>query len=152
MFVKVSTHFCCTEEELWKEITKQESLRFVASPVLTFVPLNRKSFSGKWEEGGVYSFRLYLFSFIPLGSHTIQLVKADRKQNTIESCESGLLVPVWNHRISFNETKPGMVSYRDEIEIQAKLLTPFVFLFTHIFYRHRQRRWKKLLKGNSTDG
>jgi hypothetical protein len=53
---------------------------------------------------------------------------------------------VWNHNISFREVGPGKVSYADEIEIQAGWLTPAIWLFAHLFYRHRQRRWKVLLK------
>jgi len=40
----------------------------------------------------------------------------------------------------------GKVSYTDEIEIQAGWLTPVIWLFAHIFYRHRQRRWKVMMK------
>jgi len=38
------------------------------------------------------------------------------------------------------------VSYTDEIEIQAGWLTPGIWLFAQLFYRHRQRRWKALLR------
>lgn len=34
----------------------------------------------------------------------------------------------------------------DEIEIKAGWLTIFIWLFVQLFYHHRQRRWKILLK------
>ena len=95
--------------------------------------------------------KLYFLKLIPLGWHTIRLVKMDKKTNTISSQESGLLAQVWNHNISFREVGSGKVSYTDEIEIQAGCLTPAIWLFAHIFYRYRQRRWKVLLKKNSTE-
>lgn len=146
MFVRISTHFNCTTSKLWEKISRPESLEFIASPILAFVSTSPEALNSDWRVGQNYSFKLYFFKFIPLGWHTIQIMQIDRNQNTISSHERGLLVPVWNHTISFREIKPGLVSYSDEIEIWAKWLSPFVWLFAHIFYRHRQRRWKILLQ------
>lgn len=79
-------------------------------------------------------------------------MKIDKETNTISSHESGLLARVWNHDISFHEVAPGVVSYTDEIEIQAGWLTPAIWLFAHLFYRHRQRRWKVLLSQKTQSG
>jgi hypothetical protein len=38
----------------------------------------------------------------------------------------------------------GTCRYSDEIEIDAGLLTPLVWLFARVFYGHRQRRWQKV--------
>ncbi|MFO7859839.1 MAG: hypothetical protein R6U41_01320 [Desulfosalsimonas sp.] len=46
----------------------------------------------------------------------------------------------------FHEVYPGTVHYTDKIEISAGLLSPLIWLFAHVFYRHRQRRWKLLLE------
>jgi hypothetical protein len=146
MFARISTRLACTESELWKHISRPASLQFVASPVLAFVPVEPGVLDSEWEVGRDYPLKLYFLNFLPLGLHTIQLVKVDRDHNIISSHERGLLAPVWNHNISFQEIKPGLVSYTDEIEIRAGWLTPFIWLFAHGFYRHRQRRWKVLLK------
>jgi hypothetical protein len=148
MFARISTQLACTESELWEKISKPESLQFVASPLLSFAPLEPGVLDSEWEVGREYLLKLYLLKFIPLGRHSIKIVKVDRDQSTILSRESGLLAPVWNHNISFQEIKPGLVIYADEIEVQAGLLTPFIWLFAHVFYRHRQRRWKVLLQNN----
>ncbi len=146
MFARISTRLNCTESELWKRIRKPESLQFLASPIITFVPISPEILNDKWELDQSYLFKLYLLKLIPLGLHTIKLVKIDQNQNIISSRESSLLVPVWNHSISFKEIKPGLVSYSDEIEIWARWVTPFVWLFAHVFYRYRQRRWRILLQ------
>lgn len=146
MLARISAHLACTEGELWQHIGRPASLQFVASPVLAFVPIELGVLDGEWEVGRNYRLKLYLFKWIPLGSHTIQLVKVDRGQNVISSRERGLLAPVWNHDITFHEVSPGLVSYTDEIEIRAGWLTPFIWLFAQVFYRHRQRRWKILLE------
>ncbi|MBN2003783.1 MAG: hypothetical protein JXA21_10535 [Anaerolineae bacterium] len=57
------------------------------------------------------------------------------------------MVRVWNHTIRFHPLGTEQLRYTDAIEIEAGLLTVFVWAFAHLFYRHRQRRWKKLLAG-----
>jgi hypothetical protein len=146
MFARISTQLACTENQLWQKIVKPESLRFVASPILAFVPIEPGVLDRDWEIGRNYALKLYLLNFIPLGRHIIQLVIVDRQKNFISSRENGLLVPVWNHNITFQEIKPGLVNYTDEIEIRAGWLTPLIWFFAHLFYRHRQRRWKVLLR------
>ncbi|MFO7705424.1 MAG: hypothetical protein R6V43_09860, partial [Halopseudomonas sp.] len=102
-----------------------------------------------WVVGKTYALRLSLFGFLPAGEHRITLASIDREANLIESKESGLLSPVWNHTIRFHPLGEGKLHYTDEIEIQAGLLTGIVWAFAHLFYRHRQRRWKKLLRSKS---
>jgi len=145
--VCISTYFSCSEEELWSKIASPKSLQYVAAPILRFVPCRTDSFSDEWQEGPIYDLNLYLFHVIPLGRHRIKILKADKKANTIVSKESGLFAPVWNHTISFHQCGSREVSYKDRIEIEAGLLTPLICIFARFFYRHRQRRWKRLLTG-----
>ena len=152
MRVRITTHFSCTEEELWEKIIQPASLQFVASPVLSFKPLDENALPDEWQVDTPYRLRLQFLGFIPLGEHTIRLAEMNRETNTIHSRESGQLATVWNHDISFRETEPGTVRYTDEIEIRAGWLTPAVALFAHLFYRHRQRRWKVLLNRVNSDG
>ncbi len=146
MIARIRTILPCTESQLWQKISQPTSLQYVASPILGFVPARGDELTGQWRVGCTYRLKLYFLKLIPLGWHTIRLLKMDKKTNTISSQESGLLAQVWNHNISFREVASGKVSYTDEIEIQAGWLTPAIWLFAHLFYRHRQRRWKVLLK------
>jgi hypothetical protein len=145
MIARISTHLPCSETELWQKIIEPASLQHVASPILSFVPEHEGDLSGEWQTGTPYPLKLYFLKFIPLGRHTITLVEIDKETNTIVSVESGRLANVWNHTIRFREVTPGRLLYTDEIEIEAGWLTPVIWLFAQIFYRHRQRRWKVLL-------
>ena len=148
MIARISTRLVCSEAELWQELVDPRSLQFVASPILRFVPAEQGGLPPEWRVGPAYLLKLYLLGVVPLGRHTIRLVEIDKDKNTITSHESGLVARVWNHTISFQEMAPGLVSYTDQIEIQAGWLTPAVWLFAQVFYRHRQRRWKVLLRQN----
>ena len=146
MIARISTYLSCSDEQLWEKIMDPKSLQFVASPILKFIPVGKNIFEKEWELNRDYVLKLYLFGFLPLGNHTIRLINIDRSENKIESTESGLLARVWNHTILFQETEQNRVHYMDIIEFKAGLLTPVILGFAHLFYRHRQRRWRKLLK------
>ena len=146
MIARISTYLPCSNEQLWAKIVQPKSLQFVASPILKFIPIGKISFDKEWEVKRDYVLKLYLFGFLPLGNHTIRLINIDRSENKIESTESGLLARVWNHTIQFQEIEENRIYYTDTIEIKAGLLTPMIWSFAQLFYRHRQRRWRKLLK------
>jgi hypothetical protein len=146
MLARISTILDCTEKQFWDRIIKPESLRFVAAPLLRFEPLVAGELAGEWIVDKTYVVRLSFLGFLPLGQHRIKIVTIDRGTNTIESQESGSLARVWNHTMRFHPSGAGQLRYTDEIEIKAGLLTIFVWAFAHLFYRHRQRRWKELLK------
>lgn len=145
MLARISTVFDCTAEQLWDKIVRPESLRFVAAPLLHFEPLVAGELDGEWIIGKTYVMRLSSLGFLPLGQHRIKVLTLDRAANIIESQESGSLARVWNHTIRFQPSGAGQLHYTDEIEIEAGVLTVFVWAFAHLFYRHRQRRWKVLL-------
>jgi len=144
MIATISTFFDFTAEELWNKIIDPKSLQFVAAPLLIFKPLVNSHLDAKWELNKIYELKLYFCYFIPLGSHKIQLVKIDKTNNIIISNESGTLSPVWNHTITFKNER-NKLKYTDQIEIKAGRRSFFIWLFAHFFYRHRQRRWKKLM-------
>ena len=146
MLARISTTFDCTAEQLWDEISRPASLRFVAAPLLHFEPLVTDELDSDWVVGKTYALQLSLFGFLPAGEHRITLASIDRKANLIESKESGTLSRIWNHTIRFHPLENGKLHYTNEIEIQAGRLTGVIWAFAHLFYRHRQRRWKKLLR------
>jgi hypothetical protein len=146
MLARISTVLDCTETQFWDRILKPESLQFVAAPLLCFEPLVAGELAGEWIVDKTYVVRLSFLGFLPLGQHRIKIVTIDRATNTIESQESGSLARVWNHTMRFYPIGAGQLRYTDEIEIKAGMLTIFIWAFAHLFYRHRQRRWKELLK------
>lgn len=149
MLARISTTFDATAEQLWEAISRPASLRFVAAPLLQFEPLVAGELDDAWVVGKTYALRLSLFGLLPAGEHRITLATIDREANLIESKESGALAPVWNHTIRFNAVGASKLQYTDEIEIQAGLRTGVIWAFAHLFYRHRQRRWKRLLRSKT---
>ncbi|MCG8568230.1 MAG: hypothetical protein MI747_24440 [Desulfobacterales bacterium] len=147
MKATISTRIRVNGDEMWGELQKISSLVHVARPLLSFKTRGDESMPGKWTIGEEYGFRLFLFGWIPLGEHFIQLEEVSRTEGRIVSRERGDMTPVWNHTILLEDGEGESLAYTDEIEIKAGILTPFIWAFAHVFYRHRQRRWKLLLEG-----
>jgi len=145
MIARISTTLPCNTDDFWDIIIKPNSLQYVTSPVIKFKPIDHQSLESDWIPNKLYILQIYLFNIIPLGNHNIELKEIDRSKNIIKSEETGLLARVWNHTITFSPSGKNEIHYVDEIEIQAGILTPVIWTFAHLFYRHRQRRWKKLL-------
>lgn len=145
MIARISTIMRTNEDRMWQELQKVSSLMYVASPILKFRPQKGYSLPDKWIIGTEYKLRISSFGIIPLGNHFIRLVELNQETKRIVSNEHGMLTRVWNHTITFNEIDDQTIRYTDEIEIEAGIMTLFIWLFAHIFYRHRQRKWKALL-------
>lgn len=144
MKAKISTVIKTSENQMWEELQKVSSLMYVASPILKFKPQKGHSVPEKWVLGTEYKLKLSLFGIFPLGDHFIKLVELNKEENLIISIEHGNLTKAWNHIIKFNAIDDQTIEYTDEIEINAGILTILIWLFAHIFYRHRQSKWKKL--------
>lgn len=124
-------------------LTNLETLQFIASPYAKFTPIGDKE-KIIWEEGKTFSFRFKMFSYIPYGTHTIKVI--DFNKDEIYTNESNTHVPVWNHRIKLIDNGNGTTDYSDEVEIDAGWKTFIVWCWACCFYRHRQKKWIKLIK------
>ncbi|MFW6327516.1 MAG: hypothetical protein ACOC2F_04315 [Bacteroidota bacterium] len=145
MIASISTVMNTTPEGLWNKIRKPKSLQYVAAPILSFLPQEDTDLSEDWQLDKEYKLKLYMLKFIALGEHRIVLKKMDIASNEIESNEYGKLAKVWNHTMRWKSINSKQIEYTDIIEIKAGLLTVFIWLFAHTYYRYRQRRWKSLL-------
>lgn len=145
MRVLVESTFPAPPDRVWQALRQTATLRHVAAPLIRFRPAEPGGLPAEWDEGSEARLRLYLFGIVPLGRHHIRVVAVDRARGEIRSEESGRLVPVWNHVIRVAPAGGSQSRYADEVELRAGLRTPFVWAFAQLFYRHRQRRWKRLL-------
>lgn len=89
---------------------------------------------------------MLLLGFIPLGWQNIVIEKPlPDKAWALRDNGSGGMVSVWDHHI-FVAPEGSGTRYTDEVRVEAGLLTPFVVLFTHLLYRYRQYRWRRLVR------
>ena len=139
----IQSVFECPPEKVWGKLQTIALLREVTWPVMSFRPLTPGGEPECWTQGSDFQCRLYLFGIIPLGKHTISFERIDPAAREIQSREHSAMVRRWDHLIRVRPTPEGHTLYSDEVEIEAGLLTPLIFAFAQIFYRHRQRRWRQ---------
>lgn len=130
-------------DTIFRLLTDLKTLQYIAFPYAKFVPVDAEQ-DIKWKEGETFSFRFKMFSLIPYGTHTIHVI--DFKKNGIYTNETNTHVPIWNHRIVLKDNGNGTTDYSDEVEISAGWKTIIVWRWASAFYRHRQKKWMKLLK------
>ena len=135
--------FPAAEKTVFAKLKELNTLQYIAKPYAAFLPEHGQE-NIVWEENAVFSFRFKLFGFIPLGTHTINVISFS-ESGGIYTHEHNPHVPIWNHRIIIEQIDQNKTRYTDEIEIDAGWKTPFVYLWAKAFYAHRQRKWIKLL-------
>jgi len=142
--VCVGTCFSASVDVVWEKLQRIDTLQYIAAPYATFKPVGNTTLV--WGEGNILKFHLKLFGFISFGIHTICVKQFDKTALVIFTNESNKFVPIWNHRIVLQKTNnDGMINYSDEVEIYAGWKTPIVVLWCKLFYKHRQKKWLKLL-------
>jgi hypothetical protein len=149
MLVRVSTRLPIPADVAWDTVQRVDTLRYVTRGLLGFrmdgaVP-------ERLFQGDTYRLRLLFFGVLPAWRHEIHVVSVDQSAHEIRTEERGGPVRTWRHRIAVDGEGWGATRYLDEIEVAAGPLTALVWLYAQVFYRYRQRRWRRLarkLQGN----
>ncbi|MEM8862779.1 MAG: hypothetical protein AAGD96_31090 [Chloroflexota bacterium] len=143
MKIKLQSTLNCSAEAAWEEVKKVSLLQYVASPLVKFFPHDPAVFPKYWKEHETSVVLFRVFGLIPLGKHALYFEKIDGKTRELQTREKSFLLHKWDHLISITEEN-GQTIYTDEVEFSSGVLTPLVWLFAQTFYRHRQRRWRRL--------
>jgi hypothetical protein len=146
MKVRLETKLPVPAEAAFAAVTTPRLLEHVAAPLLRFRPLDPPAFPDRWTPGR-YRVAMRAFGLVPLGRQWIEIsfLEPDAEgARGVRDNGSGDLVRVWDHLIRIRRLDGESCLYRDEVEVKAGLLTPFIWAFAQLFYRHRQRRWRAL--------
>ncbi len=139
MNLSVSSVFPAGRETIFAKLQEIATLRYICAPIAKFTPLDERHI---WAAGARFTFNLHVMG-IGFGVHTIEVDEFDRER--ISTREHNKNVPVWNHIITLEEQSDGHTIYTDMVEVRAGWKTVFIWLWANVFYRHRQRKWRKLL-------
>ncbi len=143
MKIKIQTTLNCSPDAAWREVKKVSLLQYVARPLVAFSPVYPTAFPEYWPEHETVIVNFKIFNLIPFGRHSLDMEKIDDKERKLQTREKSHVLKKWDHLIHIT-SKDGKTVYTDEVEFDAGILTPVVWIFANIFYRHRQRRWNKL--------
>jgi hypothetical protein len=143
----VQTKLSCAANQAWDRVQTFSLLREVCWPLVTLRPgAGETAIPERWEPGATISLRPRLFGMIPIGTRVLHWEKVDAAAREMQTREYDPLIRRWDHRIHVEPVGSGSCRYTDDVEIDAGVLTLPVWLFAQLFYRHRQRRWKRVAK------
>ena len=74
--VTVTSDFHSNIENIWDKIQDIDTLREICKPKASFIACDDSPI--QWKEGKTFVFKMYLHGFLPVGSHTINVVKMDK--------------------------------------------------------------------------
>jgi hypothetical protein len=148
MRVFVESRYPCDADLVWSTVQTPALHREVCAPLMAMCPLPGEIFPERWRAGETIRCRLYLFGILPLGTHTIDFERIDPEARVIQSHESGVMAKRWDHLIRVRPDSEGAGGcwYSDEVEIEAGWRTFLIWVFASVFYRHRQRRWRRVVQ------
>ena len=144
MRVSIQSLLPCSADAAWEAVQTFRLLEEVAAPLISLHPLPGEEAPLRWHEGRTVRLRPYLFCIIPLGIRTLRFERVSGDNREIQTREFDPLISRWDHHMHFEPLGERQCCYRDEIILEAGWLTPLVWLFAQFFYRHRQRRWRKV--------
>lgn len=145
MQVYVESIFDCPPERVWDETKRPSLLLEVMKPLAQVAPREPTSFPERWQAGQRVRCFCWIFGFIPIGVRELSFERIDDIRREIQTRESDPLIRRWDHLIRIEATSDGKTRYSDRIELDAGWLTPVVWLWANLFYRHRQRRWRRIV-------
>ena len=150
MKVVVTTILDAPVERIWAEVKTPRLLNHVAAPLITFDLIDPATMPTHWGDGR-YLVSMRFLGLIPIGRQWIVTSTPqpeDQARGVFRIRDNGIgdIAKVWDHLIVLEARTDGRTAYRDEVEVKAGVLTLGVWLFAHWFYRHRQARWRRLVR------
>lgn len=140
--ISVSSIFHAPAEKIWELLLRIDTLQTIAKPYAYFTPLGDMP---EWKQDAQCKLILKAFGIFSFGVHQIHIVKLDKDSWLLETHESNRTVKVWNHTICLEPLPDGNTGYTDTVTLNAGNVTFFIKMWSLMFYRHRQKRWTRLL-------
>lgn len=144
MKATITSELNVSADHAWQLVKKSSTLIFITKGLLSFSGSDH--FPDEWDENSTVVSRLRFFGIIPAWNHQIHFQKVSDNELEIITEEQGGIVSKWKHRIKISSMNKGATClYTDDVEIEAGVFTPLVWLYADLLYRYRQLRWKVLI-------
>ena len=149
MRMTLTTDLDCPIETVWTQVHRPALLEHIAWPLIRFTYREPRTPPPTWVEGR-YRVGMWSFGILPLGGQWVGIEYpggtsiADGRA-VLRDNGSGALIRKWDHWIFLEDIGEGRTRYTDRLDVEAGLLTPFIWLFARVFYGHRQRKWHRLI-------
>lgn len=131
-------------DQVWSALQTSRAFTYVTRGMLRYPAAER--IDREWTVGDEIEGWIFLFGFIPFSRHHLRIESIDEDRRVVRTDESGGAIRTWRHRIEVTPIEGQACRYEDRIEIDAGPLTGIVTAYAQLFYRYRQRRWRRFAR------
>lgn len=143
--ITIATYLDVEPDVVCRHVMTPRLLNYVVAGLMRFRPVEPDSFPQTWSPGN-YRVRMLAFHLLPVGWQTVAIeLPGPGDDWFIRDKGRGSIARTWDHLI-FIEPDGAGTRYVDRVRIDAGVLTLPVVLYAKLFYRYRQRRWRKLVR------
>ncbi|MFO0809146.1 MAG: hypothetical protein U0746_11015 [Gemmataceae bacterium] len=139
--VQASVRLRAPADVVWQLLLRKDTFLHVTRGMVGFTDVDRWP-ARLFTEGVTLTTGVRLFGIGPATQYTVEVVRVDDARMEIETREHGGLIESWKHHLQVQPLAADECLYTDRIELRAGVATPLVWLFTAVFYRYRQWRWR----------
>ncbi len=143
--IELTTYLDAPPDRVWEEVLRPALLLYVSRGVLSFRPLDPPQFPDLWAPGA-YRVGVVLLGWLPLGWQIVQIEfpPATPPCRRMRDNGRGWALRRSDHLIEIAPEGAG-TRYTDRVEIEAGVLTPLIAAGAGLLFRHRQKRWRRLV-------
>jgi hypothetical protein len=134
----------CSADQAWAAVQTSALLEEICAPLIYFAADNGEQIPERWTSQTPNRLRPKMFGVLPLATRTLNWERIDHEKREIQTREYDAMIRRWDHRIHVEPAGDDQCRYTDDIQIQAGVLTPLVWLWAQWFYRHRRKRWRQV--------
>ena len=140
MKLRLSSTLPCSADAAWRAETELARSLKGSRPWLAFSPIEPPHLPEKWQAGLSLTVRARLYSLLPLGRYTITVAEFDENAMTVLTHGHGGLIRRWDHRLRIAPEGSGSCRFTDEIDFDAGVFSPIVWLLARLVYSDLQIR------------
>ncbi len=140
--IEISTQLDAPADVIWAAMKTPDALVHVAGSMLRYRAAER--LDRPWRVDDAIVGWTFLGRVVPFSRHHLTVKLIDDEARVLVTEEHGGAVRRWDHVLITSPVDARRSTYQDRITIDAGALTPAVALFAQVFYRYRQRRWRRL--------
>lgn len=147
MRFRIATTIPASAEPVWEHLQRPATMVHLLAPLVRVDPRDPDPLPERWTERD-HVVSLWLFGLVPIGPQTIrpEILAIDGWPKAFVDHGHSPLIRRWHHRLELMPDGPDRCQYADELDIDAGVLTPLVWLFARGLFAHRQRRWRSLAR------
>ena len=137
----VTRTYSVSAETLWQDLLDPNALAESMRGAITYIGLPRDPV----QTGEEFTVKLKRWGWFPMGQWTMRVVERDDQNFVLRSEEHGGLVKLYKHRLSISPTGTTRCEYTDHLDVDAGLLTPFIFpMFKSMYQKRHEMRKRRL--------